>query len=205
MQPVVQPVVKPVWQPVGQPVVSCKRSFSSPHCGIDEKSTSPFCVVSFLLIYFHCAPYIHCVSKNVPPLTWSDCDNFGQWVRKMSETQTMSEPPQVLLPRDDALFSHLIYEYLLQHYLAKEETQKRARWCFVRATQSNCCSTLDFLSSEPCPPPSLSWTHRLQDLESHTAAWVWVKTMEEIKQRLVEFWQLCTVKNVIFMFTRFAR
>jgi len=40
---------------------------------------------------------------------------------------------------------------VLQHYLAKEETQKAAHWCFVRATQSNCCSALDFLSPVPCP------------------------------------------------------
>jgi len=39
---------------------------------------------------------------------------------------------------------------VLQHYLAKEETQKTAHWCIVCATQSNCCSTLDFLP-EPCP------------------------------------------------------
>ena len=46
---------------------------------------------------------------------------------------------------------------VLQHYLAKEEIQKTAHWCFVRATQSNCCSALDFLSPVPCPPkaPSL--------------------------------------------------
>jgi len=24
--------------------------------------------------------------------------------------------------------------------------------CIVRATQSNCCAALDFLSPEPCPP-----------------------------------------------------
>jgi len=50
---------------------------------------------------------------------------------------------------DDALFSHLTY-LVLQHYLAKEETQKTAHWCIVRATQCNCCRALDFLSHEPC-------------------------------------------------------
>jgi len=55
------------------------------------------------------------------------------------------------------------------------------------------CSALNFLSPEPCPPPAApSWTHWLQDLESHTAAYeLRVKTTEEIKERLVEFWQ-CT-------------
>ena len=48
------------------------------------------------------------------------------------------------------MFSHLIYLMLL-HYLAKSVTQKTAHWCFVRATQSNFCSALDFLSPEPCP------------------------------------------------------
>ena len=57
---------------------------------------------------------------------------------------------------DDALFSHLTY-LVLQHYLAKEETQKTAHCCIVRATheQSNCWSTVDFLFSEPCSHNSL--------------------------------------------------
>ena len=53
---------------------------------------------------------------------------------------------------DDALCSHLTY-LVLQHYLAKEETQKKtAHWCFVHVTQSNCCSVLDFLSLNHAPP-----------------------------------------------------
>jgi len=51
---------------------------------------------------------------------------------------------------DDALFSHLTYLVLL-HYLAKEKIQKTTHWRFVRVTQSNFCSALDFLSPEPCP------------------------------------------------------
>jgi len=49
------------------------------------------------------------------------------------------------------LFFHLTY-LVLQHYHAKEETQKTAHWRFVHATQSNCYSAVDFLSPEPCPP-----------------------------------------------------
>jgi len=48
------------------------------------------------------------------------------------------------------LFSHLTY-LILQHYLAKEEAQKREHWHVVCATQSNCCSAVGFLSPEPCP------------------------------------------------------
>jgi len=50
---------------------------------------------------------------------------------------------------DNALFSHLTY-IVLQHYLAKEETQNTVHWCFMHATQSNCCSALNFISLEPC-------------------------------------------------------
>ena len=46
------------------------------------------------------------------------------------------------------MFSHFTY-LVLQHYLAKEETQKTMHWCLMHATQSNCCSALDFLSPEP--------------------------------------------------------
>ena len=36
--------------------------------------------------------------------------------------------------------------------------KKTAHWCtcIVRATQSNCCGTLDFLSPEPFPPTAPS-------------------------------------------------
>jgi len=65
--------------------------------------------------------------------------------------------------------------------------------CIVRATQSNCCGALDLLSPGPCPPTAPSWTHLLKDLGSHRAAWVWVvsqKKIDEIKERMDEFWQI---------------
>jgi len=83
---------------------------------------------------------------------------------------------------------------VLQHYLAKEETQKTAHWCIVHTAQSNCCSAVDFLSPEPCPPTAPSRMHRLQDLGSHKQQREYalcVKEIEEIKQQQVEFWQ-CT-------------
>jgi len=43
------------------------------------------------------------------------------------------------------------------------------------STVPYCCSAIDFLSPEPTAP---SWTHWLQNLGSHTAAWVWVVTRE---------------------------
>jgi len=88
--------------------------------------------------------------KNVSPLTCYNLDIhepiaiiFGRSVTQKVRKQTML---------CDALFSHIIY-LVLQHYLAKEETQKTTHWCIVRATQSNCCSALDIFSPEPCPPP----------------------------------------------------
>jgi len=61
------------------------------------------------------------------------------------------------------------------------------------------CNTVQLLWRSPLPfswtipPTAPSRTHRLQDLGSHIAAWYesWVKKTEEIKDRLVEFWQ-CT-------------
>jgi len=53
--------------------------------------------------------------------------------------------------------SHLTY-LVLQHYLAKEETQKTAHCYLMHATQSNYFSALDFLSLEPCPPKAPSCT-----------------------------------------------
>ena len=88
---------------------------------------------------------LHCVSKNVPPLTCYNLDIhspiaiiFGRGVTEKVRNETM------------LCFFHLTC-LLLQHYLGKEETHKTAHWCFVRATKSDYCNALDFLSPEPCP------------------------------------------------------
>jgi len=88
---------------------------------------------------------VHCVSKYVPPLTCYNLDIHDPIAIIFGRSVT-----EKVKKSDDALFSHLTY-LVLWHYLAKEETQKTAHWCFVRATQFNCCSALDFLSPVPCP------------------------------------------------------
>jgi len=75
----------------------------------------------------------------------------------------------------------------------------------MHATQSNCCSAIDFLSLEPCPPKAPSWTHWLQDLGSHTAAWIWVLTESKRLKQSSSNWlnsdnTLQWVKNAIFVF-----
>jgi len=88
-------------------------------------------------------PHVYTVSqKSVPPLTCYSLDIHDLITIIFAEVLPRSEKS------DDALFSHLTY-LVLQHYRATEETQK-TNACFVRATQSNCCSVLDFLSPEPC-------------------------------------------------------
>ena len=92
--------------------------------------------------------------------------------------------------------------------------RQTAHWCtcIVRATQSNCCGSVDIFSLKPCPPNSPSWMHWLQDLGSHTAAWVWVVSQKDWRNQgndWLDSWQ-CTDtafewKNAIFMFPRFAR
>jgi len=120
----------------------------------------------------YCICIVHGVSKTshlslaIILSTRSDYDNVWQKYYWKSEKS------------GDALFSHLTC-LVLQHYLTKEETQKTVHWCIVRATQSNCCGALDFLSPEPRPPTALSWTHWLQDLGSHIAAWVWVVSQKD--------------------------
>ena len=93
------------------------------------------------------------------------------------------------------MFSHITYLVLL-HYLATEETQKRAYWCTVRATQSNCCSAIDFVYPEPCPqqPRAQCIDYKIQRVIQQHEYESWVKKIEEIKQ-MVEFRQ-CT--NIAF-------
>jgi len=90
--------------------------------------------------------------------------------------------------------------------------RKTAHWCacIVRATQSNCCGSLEFLSPEPCPPTAPSWTRWLQDVGSHTAASVWVMSQKDWRHGvtswiLVMHWYSIWVKNAIFVFSCFAR
>jgi len=85
------------------------------------------------------------------------------------------------------LFYHLTY-LILQQYLAKEETQKTAHWCFVRAAQSNCCSILDSLSPESCPQKASSWMHWETDTGSHTTAWVWVVSQKDWRNQAATGW-----------------
>jgi len=67
---------------------------------------------------------------------------------------------------------------------------KIAHWCFVRATQSNSCSALNFLSPEPCPqqPRTERIDYKIYGVIQQREYEPWVKKIEEIKQRLAEFW-----------------
>ena len=90
---------------------------------------------------------------------------------------------------------------------------KTAHWCtcIVRATQSNCCGAVEFLLLNHAPnSPELNAliTRFRPSYSSVSMSHESIKT-EEIKERLVEFWQ-CTDtafewKNAIFVFPRFAR
>jgi len=107
--------------------------------------------------------------KNVPHLTCYNVDIhnpitiiFGRSVIEKVRNQMTS------------CFPNLTY-LVLQHYIVKEETQKTARWSIVRATQSNCCSTLNFLSPEPCPD-----SHKLNALIT--------RFRESLQQQEYESW-----------------
>jgi len=87
---------------------------------------------------------LHRVSKNVPPST---CYNrhLHDPITIIFENVTEKVRNQMML-----CFPTSFYLVLL-HYHVKEETHKSVHWFVVCATKSNCCSTIDFLSSEPCP------------------------------------------------------
>ena len=134
--------------------------------------------------------FLHCVSKNVPPLTCYNLHIHNPiaiifWQKFYWESKKS----------DDALFSHLTY-LVLQHYLAKETTQNTAHWCFMHATQSNCCSAFDFLSPEPWPTKAPSWMYWLQDLGSHTATWVWVVSQKDWINQAATGWILAILIQI---------
>ena len=95
---------------------------------------------------------------------------------------------------DDALFSNLTYvsASALPCDIGTPEYSTLVQ-CAGNTMPLLQCSRLHLIWA--MPPTTPSWTHWLQGLGSHTAAWVieyesWVKKTEEIKQ-LVEFRQ-CT-------------
>jgi len=121
--------------------------------------------------------YVHCVSKNFPPLTCYNLDKHDSIATIFGRSDTEKVRNQ---KSDDALSSHLTY-LVLQHYLAKEETQMTAHWCFVRTTQSNCRCALDKFSPEPCPR-SLNLNAVITRFRSHTAAWIWVVSQKRLNE-----------------------
>jgi len=114
--------------------------------------------------------------KNVPPLICYNLDILKLTIRLRKFLAVMLQ--RNVKCEEVWIVSHFTY-LVLQHYHAKEETQKTANWCFGRATQSNCCSAFGFLSTESCPLTAPSWTYWLQDLGSRTAAWVWVVSQRD--------------------------
>ena len=57
----------------------------------------------------------------------------------------------------------------------------------------NCCGALDFLSPEPCPqqPRVERIDYKIYGVIQQREYESWIKNTEEVKERLVEFWQ-CT-------------
>jgi len=76
------------------------------------------------------------------------------------------------------LFSHLTYLVLL-HYLRnnKPRRQHTGALCVQYNPTAAALSTSFLLNHAPNTP--YSWTHWLQDLGSHTAAWVWVLSQKD--------------------------
>ena len=90
---------------------------------------------------------------------------------------------------EDALFSNLSC-MVLQHYLAKEATKDTAHWCFMCATQSNCCSALDFLSPGPCPQKPQADRIDYKIYGVIIASWVWVVSEKYWRDQAATAWIL---------------
>ena len=92
---------------------------------------------------------IHCVSKNVPPLTCYNLDVhhpitiiFGRSVTENVRNQTIFVFPP-----------HLSSAPTLSCEIGNLE-DSALHWCIVCATQCNFCSVLDFVYLKPSPPPN---------------------------------------------------
>jgi len=91
-------------------------------------------VTRTLYVYQVCHGVSRCVkdgSCSSSSLEWKSMDSINGILYYLNKCQTLSNTSQM------TFFS----------------LRKTAHWCTctVRATQSKCCSSLDFLSSKPCP------------------------------------------------------
>jgi len=91
------------------------------------------------------------------------------------------------------------------HFFFQEDSTLVHMHCACNTVQLLHLSRLDFLSLKPCPqqPKMNAMTTRFRVIQQREHE-SWVKKTEEIKERLVEFWQ-CTDtafewKNAIFVF-----
>jgi len=98
--------------------------------------------------------------------------------------------------------------------------QTHQRWHFFLSgkqfigAHALACNTVQLLwqsrlpFSWTMPPTARSWTHRLQDLESCAAPWVWVASQKDWRNQgttgwiLTMHWYSSWVKNAIFVFLR---
>jgi len=127
---------------------------------------------------------LHCVSKNVPPLTCSNFDIHHLIV---------------------IIFGRSVTEKVRNHkrcfvfppHLSSASALPCERGNPVGSTLVHCaCNTVQLLQrsqlpfSWTMPPNSPSWTHWLQDIGSHAAAWVWVVSQKYWRNQAATGWSL---------------
>ena len=81
----------------------------------------------------------------------------------------------------------------------------------VQHSPTTAALSTSFLLNHATPnSPELNWTHWLQDLGCHTAAWVWVMSQKDWRNQeatgwiLAMHWYSIWVKNAIFVFPRLS-
>jgi len=126
---------------------------------------------------------LHCVSKNVPPLTCYNLDIhspiaiiFGRGVTEKVRNETML-----------CFFTSPVYCFSITLGRRKPIRQRIGALCVQQSPTTATLSTSFLLNHAPTAP---SWTHWLQDLESHTAAWLWVVSQKDWRNQAVTCWIL---------------
>jgi len=112
--------------------------------------------------------YLHCVSKNVPRLTWYNLDIHDPFTIIIGK----------MLLRKQEISRCFVFPPRLSSASALPcETQKTAHcaWNTVQLLQRS-----RLRLPWTVPPTAPSWTHWLQDLGSHTVAvWIWVVNQKD--------------------------
>jgi len=145
---------------------------------------------------------LHRVSKNAPPLTCYSLHihNLITIIFGRSVTEKVRNPMMLCFPISPLLCFCITWQN------RKPRRQLAGALCVQHSPTPVALSTSFLLNHAPSNSPAV-WTHRLRDLGSHTASWVWVVSQKDWRNQTSGWiqamhWIWVKMRCLFFRFTR---